>query len=51
MLNNRERLNEKNRQKNAEMLKLNPNFWKEKYNPIKSAEYREKNRKIIKYWR
>lgn len=49
---NRERLNEKNRQKNAEMLKLNPNFWKEKYNPIKSAEYREKNRKIIteKQW-
>lgn len=50
---NKKRLNEINRQKNAEALKTNPNFWKEKYDPVKSSEYRDKNRSIIseKQWK
>lgn len=49
----RERLNEKSRLKNAELLQSNPNFWKEKYDPIKSSEYRNKNKHILseKQWK
>ena len=39
---NKDRLNEIERQKNAEALKINPNFWKERYDPVKSSEYRKK---------
>lgn len=50
---NRERLNEINRKKNAELVESNPNYWKEKYNPTKAAEYRNKNKHIIteKQWK
>jgi len=50
---NKERLNEKNRLKNAEKLELNPNFWKEKYDPVKASEYRSKNKHILseKQWK
>ena len=50
---NRDRLNELARQKNSECLENNPDFWKERYDPIKSSEYRKKNKSIIseKQWK
>lgn len=34
-------------------MKNNPNFWKEKYDPVKAAEYRKENRSLIseKQWK
>lgn len=46
---NKERLTisgkEKYKKKREELLATNPNHFKEKYDPVASAEYREKNRK------
>jgi len=41
---NKERIKELSRHKINQNLKENPNYWKEKYDPVKAAEYREKNR-------
>lgn len=49
---NRERLAEKHKQWISEKLKENPNYWKEKNCPIRSAKYRKENKKVLseKQW-
>jgi Recombination endonuclease VII len=50
---NKDRLNELSRTYNAKQLELNPNFWKDKYDPDKAADYRIKNKHVIseKQWK
>ena len=50
---NKERVKEYREKWYDDRVKNNPDFWKERYNPVKAADYRSKNKEVLseKQWK